>query len=182
MQFEKLLSTPEAKKAHYALAKAYQHLKNHEKACHHYAFVLKYVRPAHGESYYQYGKSLEALKRQRSALNNYLQGVSHAPDHAPMQYALARLLFADKQFERAEQHYLKTLQLQPEHTEAHLQLWRLYGASDQHPKTAVHCQAILKKRPQDATAMKWAKVISVPRHSSKYCRKRRSCGQAYSKP
>lgn len=162
VQFEKLLSTPQANKAHYALAKAYQHLQNYEKACYHYAFVLKHIMPAHGESYYQYGKCLEALNRQRSALNTYQQGLSHAPEHAPMHYALARLLFADKQFELAEQHYLKTLELQPEHTEAHLQLWRLYAASDQHHKTQAHGRAILTQRPQDGEAIKWANRLAFP--------------------
>lgn len=160
-QFTQLLSTSQAKKAHYPLANAYQHIKYHEKACEHYALALNNT-PSHGELYYQYGNSLQAILRLRSARDAYEQGLQHDPHHAAMHYAFAKLCLADNRFGQAEHHFLKTVQLEPEHVNAHFNLWRFYAANDQQHLTPKHCQVIAHQKPASRRAVQWAQRLDFP--------------------
>lgn len=163
-QFQKLLSTPQAPQAHYALAKALTHLERYDEACAHYSESLKaqLSAPEQAERHLHYGHCLARAQRFRSAMAIYSQGLQLNPQHAGMHFALAELLFADKQFAAAESHYRHTLALDPHHGDANFKLWRLYTQYDQHDVAAPYGAVLLKQYPQHTQGLIWQQRLNLP--------------------
>lgn len=162
-QFKKLEATPQQSQAYYAIAKGYEQLQTFDHACAYYQRVIEDPTfDLHADLYLHYGHCLQQLRRYRSAIALYEEGIRQAPPSAALHFALAELLFADKQFERAQTHYLKTVEMNPEHTLAHFNLWRLNTACDAPERAKPHLTAFLKQSPDTAHLAHWMHALDLP--------------------
>lgn len=134
--------------AHYNLANLLKVQGQLEAAVAHYEHALAQEQRA--EYFYNYGNTLMALGRFRSARQAMEKALALSPSHAAAHNNLATLLLEEDDFEGALAHYKQALMLQPEFAEAWNNLTQFHAAQGDiaQAQEAWHRHPVKKTQPE----------------------------------